>query len=190
MSASVTQPLFIIKGESAASTAARHSPQPSGRMIDAVEDDQLRKYAEEQQAKLSSHNSSASSNKSSQKHSHHGSIEEKVNTFGEVLNNADANTIESRNAIYQSKDKQGSGGGGIWSPDTQVINSNGHQANGPQISSYTDESPHGAFLEHLRVEEKSKAPYKSESMGLLDAEGYKFLEASDSNSDESHTLDD
>ena len=27
-------------------------------------------------------------------------------------------------------------------------------------------------------------PFKSESMGLLDAEGYKFLEASDSNSDE------
>ena len=27
-------------------------------------------------------------------------------------------------------------------------------------------------------------PYKSESMGLLDAEGYKFLEASDSNSDD------
>ena len=26
-------------------------------------------------------------------------------------------------------------------------------------------------------------PYKSESMGLLDAEGYKFLEASDSNSE-------
>lgn len=26
-------------------------------------------------------------------------------------------------------------------------------------------------------------PFKSESMGLLDAEGYKFLEASDSNSD-------
>lgn len=33
-------------------------------------------------------------------------------------------------------------------------------------------------------------PYKSESMGLLDAEGYKFLEASDSNSDGQHDLDD
>ena len=30
---------------------------------------------------------------------------------------------------------------------------------------------------------QSSQPYKSESMGLLDAEGYKFLEASDSNSD-------
>jgi hypothetical protein len=38
-------------------------------------------------------------------------------------------------------------------------------------------------LENLRVEDK-QLPYKSESMGLLDAEGYKFLEASDSNSDD------
>ena len=39
------------------------------------------------------------------------------------------------------------------------------------------------FLDNLKIEEQKK-PSKSESMGLLDAEGYKFLDGSDSNSEE------
>ena len=39
------------------------------------------------------------------------------------------------------------------------------------------------YLENLKIEEQKK-PIKSESMGLLDAEGYKFLDGSDSNSEE------
>ena len=39
------------------------------------------------------------------------------------------------------------------------------------------------FLENLKIEEEKK-PNKSGSMGLLDAEGYKFLDGSDSNSED------
>lgn len=39
-------------------------------------------------------------------------------------------------------------------------------------------------------QQPQQQPYKSESMGLLDAEGYKFLEASDSNSDDGAILGD
>ena len=66
--------------------------------------------------------------------------------------------------------------------------------NGPHMGAYgqDEEIMYGLSQEQDQMDQQhqQQLPKKSESMGLLDAEGYKFLELSDSNSDHHHDEED
>ena len=171
-------------------------------MLDALEDEQIAVATAKQlsSSQNSHHSSSANSQKSSTHHSHHGSLDEAggnsehsvksktsggplpsdvVQAFGDLIDDKIDNT--SRNhSVASASDKSGGANshhnvsgsgaqGGIWSPDADAIQAAHLAAKGMT-------EPEGDVMPQV-------GPYKSESMGLLDAEGYKFLEGSDSNSD-------
>ena len=113
-------------------------------MIDALEDDQLRKYAEEHQAKQIAKSQGGGSSNSANSHKSSGSaplgsIEENagssegakqlnlgptdgVHAFGEMADEAGVQEVGGgRSGSGSAKDKQGVAPSGIWSPDTEAL---------------------------------------------------------------------
>ena len=122
-------------------------------MVDALEDDLVRKYEEEHQARKS--RSSASSTSEDRHNNSVGSANSQGKAEGES-----SNQVKKQLSDPATSKNQG------------IKQESGNTA--------TEEV---GFLDNLKIEEQ-KQPNKSGSMGLLDAEGYKFLDGSDSNSEE------
>ena len=122
-------------------------------MVDALEDDLVRKYEEEHQARKSK--SSASSTSEDRHNNSVGS----ANSQGKAEGEASSQVKKQMSDPVPGK----------------------HHGAKQESGSVPGED--AGFLDNLKIEEQ-KQPNKSGSMGLLDAEGYKFLDGSDSNSEE------